>query len=91
LLVQKKSLSSETTRATRENYIVGTKKSSVVKQRHVHFWRQRDERLTDRGRQMYRRAETIKPRASVFYQKFGAGRHFTIDRQQGQSQSPTQN
>jgi hypothetical protein len=31
-----------------------------------------------------------KTRASVLYQQFSAGTYFTIDRQQGQSQTPTQ-
>jgi hypothetical protein len=56
----------------------------------LHFWRQRDERL-DRSWTEYRRAmkrPSWIPRASVFYQKFGAGT--AIDCQQGQSQTPTQ-
>jgi hypothetical protein len=51
---------------------------------HVHFWRQRDERLTDRGPSRCIIAETIikDTKASVFW-NLVVGRHSTINRQQG--------
>jgi hypothetical protein len=54
------------------------------------FLRHRDERMTDRG-QKYRRAiETtiMDTKASVFYQKFGAGKHFAIDCQKEPNHKP---